>query len=210
MVISLCLINRCSPTLIVCPSSVLNQWKTEFTKFVREDHQFSTLSYHGDDRKNKTVADVRKYEIVFTTYDTLKARGDKSKNPDADISETVLQEVDWHRVILDECQYIKNTDSDRFKAAAELLAYSRWILSATPIQNDISDMHSYFLFLKCSPMEPVELFQAAVAAATVGPYHGSSLQRHFNSMCLRRGKGTACSLLVFSHYFPHLLYWTEE
>ena len=39
----------------------------------------------------------------------------------------------------------------------------RWILSGTPIQNSVSDLYSYFRFLKWAPFDKQGVFRSQIA-----------------------------------------------
>lgn len=42
-------------------------------------------------------------------------------------------------------------------------ARCRWILSGTPIQNSVSDLYSYFRFLKWAPFDKQAVFRSQIA-----------------------------------------------
>ncbi|MEM9487187.1 MAG: SNF2 helicase-associated domain-containing protein, partial [Cyanobacteria bacterium P01_F01_bin.116] len=76
------------PVLLVCPTSVLSNWRREVQKFGPE---LSTLIYHGDKRPKGSafVKQAQKTNLVITSY-TLVYR---------DLKE--LKRVDWQGVVLD-------------------------------------------------------------------------------------------------------------
>jgi len=64
---------------------------------------------------------------------------------------SVLQQVAWRRVILDEAHYIKNRRSGTAKAIFNLTAERRWCLSGTPLQNRVGELYSQIRFLRVFP-----------------------------------------------------------
>ena len=57
----------------------------------------------------------------------------------------------WLRVVLDEGHTIKNHLSKCHKAAAELDTQRKWLVSGTPIQNNLKELWSLLKFLEYEP-----------------------------------------------------------
>jgi SNF2 family DNA or RNA helicase len=123
------------PTLLIAPTSVVGNWQKEIEKFAP---QLRSLLHHGTRRfKNEqefqTVS--QDYEIVITSY-TLARKDAK-----------LLSSLDWHRIVLDEAQNIKNPHSAQTKAICKLPAQHRLALTGTPVENRLMDLWSIFNFL---------------------------------------------------------------
>ncbi|KAI0379818.1 SNF2 family N-terminal domain-containing protein [Hypomontagnella monticulosa] len=125
------------PTLIVSPVGVMSNWEQQIQQHVKEDQQPRIFRYHGPGTYTKS--DLMNYDIVITTYDKL--RNDQSKG-------RALFQVKWRRVVLDEAHAIRNFSTARAKAAFEVEAKSRWMLTGTPIVNSAKDFLSALKFLK--------------------------------------------------------------
>ena len=54
----------------------------------------------------------------------------------------LLLRIAWERIILDEGHTIKNCQSLTAMSVCRLRALYRWVLTGTPIQNDLKDMYS--------------------------------------------------------------------
>lgn len=130
--------NRCSnerrPVLLVCPTTVVNNWQKEAKKFTPG---LSVLVHHGigrnkEDAFKKMVVD---HAMVIMSYGLLFR----------DIK--FLQEVDWAGVVLDEAQNIKNPETKQAKAARSLKSDYRIALTGTPVENNIGDLWSIMEFL---------------------------------------------------------------
>ncbi|MEI6986763.1 MAG: DEAD/DEAH box helicase [Rhodospirillaceae bacterium] len=119
------------PCLIVVPTSLVPNWVAEAGRFTPE---LSVLVFHGLDRHSRRC-EVAGANLVVTTYAIL-AR-------DVDF----LIGIDFHMVVLDEAQAIKNPLAKSTRAACKLNARHRLCLSGTPIENHLGEVWSQFAFL---------------------------------------------------------------
>jgi SNF2 family DNA or RNA helicase len=119
------------PALIVVPTSLVANWVSETAKFVPS---LRVLVWHGLDRhaKRQAIADA---QLVVTTYAVL-ARDLAS-----------LRAFEWHLVVLDEAQAVKNPDAKAARAVRALNARHRLCLSGTPVENNLAELWSQFAFL---------------------------------------------------------------
>jgi superfamily II DNA or RNA helicase len=118
-------------TLVVCPSSLVWNWKSEAAHFLPN---LSVLGLDSPDRE-KHFADVFAYRLVITSYALLRRDIERYKG------------MTFSAVVLDEAQHIKNPDSQNARAACALQAQSRFILTGTPLENSLRDLWSLFEFL---------------------------------------------------------------
>jgi superfamily II DNA or RNA helicase len=119
------------PALIVCPTSVMPNWRSEAEKFAPS---LRVLPLHGLTRKAR-FPEIPAHDLVLTTYPLL-ARDHE-----------VLTRHEWHVVVLDEAQTIKNPNSATTRQALRLRAAQRLCLSGTPLQNHLGELWSLFDFL---------------------------------------------------------------
>jgi len=119
------------PSLIVCPTSLIPNWTAEARRFAPE---LSVLVLHGSARK-AGFKGIPTHDLVLTTYPLLTR------------DHEVLLEQDWHAVILDEAQFIKNPNAETTRQALRLKARQRLCLSGTPLQNHLGELWSLFDFL---------------------------------------------------------------
>ncbi len=122
------------PTLVVCPTSVLNNWEREVKKFAPS---LSTLIHHGDKRsKGKAfVKAVNEKNVIITSY-SLIHRDIKS-----------FEQVEWQGIVLDEAQNIKNPQAKQSQAVRQLSTQFRIALTGTPVENRLSELWSILDFL---------------------------------------------------------------
>ncbi|MFN4766852.1 MAG: DEAD/DEAH box helicase [Ignavibacteria bacterium] len=119
-------------SLIIMPKSLLFNWEQEIKKFAP---QISTYTYYGGDRDWDLAI---KSDVILTTYSVLRN----------DIE--ALREKEFHMVVLDESQNIKNLNSRTARSALLLRSECRFALSGTPIENNIGELYALFRFLNPS------------------------------------------------------------
>ncbi|HYZ22609.1 MAG TPA: DEAD/DEAH box helicase [Rhodopila sp.] len=119
------------PSLIVCPTSLIPNWTAEAARFAPE---LSVLPLHGAGRK-AAFPEIPKHDVVLSTYPLLTR------------DHAVLLAQEWHLVILDEAQSIKNPNAETTRQALRLKARQRLCLSGTPLQNHLGELWSLFDFL---------------------------------------------------------------
>jgi hypothetical protein len=119
------------PCLVVCPTSVGPNWRAEAARFAP---QLRLLALHGPERA-RAFGDIAGADLVLTTYPLLLRDGD------------VLLAQDWHLVVLDEAQAIKNPLTKITQLVCRFNARCRLCLSGTPIENHLGELWSSFAFL---------------------------------------------------------------
>lgn len=119
------------PALIVMPTSLIANWQDEAQRFTP---QLNVLTLHGAQR-HSLFAQIDAADIVITTYGLLSHD-----------SEHLLAH-NWHLVILDEAQTIKNPRSKAALCVSQLRAKQRLCLTGTPLENNLGELWSLFNFL---------------------------------------------------------------
>ncbi|MBL4647554.1 MAG: DEAD/DEAH box helicase [Gammaproteobacteria bacterium] len=119
------------PSLIVAPTSLMVNWRMEAQRFTPD---LNVLVLHGTERKQH-FDKITDYDVVLTTYPLL--RHDKEQ----------LLATDYHYLILDEAQCIKNAKAQATQIVQQLKAQHRLCLTGTPMENNLSELWSLFNFL---------------------------------------------------------------
>jgi SNF2 family DNA or RNA helicase len=116
-------------SLILMPKTLLFNWANEIRKFAPD---LTFYTYHGIQRD---LTEALTNNLILTTYATIRNDIEKFKD------------LEFHYVILDESQNIKNLNSQSTKAVMLLKADHRLSLSGTPIENNLLELYSLFRFL---------------------------------------------------------------
>ncbi len=119
------------PALVVAPTSLMGNWQDEAARFAPT---LRVLLLHGADRAERFSA-MGSHDLILTTYALLPR------------DEAALLRQDFHLLILDESQYIKNHRSKAAETATLLRARHRLCLTGTPLQNHLGELWSQFHFL---------------------------------------------------------------
>ena len=119
------------PALVVAPTSLMTNWLDEATRFAPD---LRVLILQGKDRLQH-YAEIADHDLVLTTYALLPR------------DEEFLLQHEFHLIILDESQYIKNMRSKSAQTAGLLRARHRLCLTGTPLENHLGELWSQFHFL---------------------------------------------------------------
>jgi len=123
------------PIMIVCPVSVLGNWRRELNKF---SPALEVALHHGkfrsrEDEDYKKLLDSN--DVILTSYSLIQR------------DEDLIKEYVYGGVILDEAQNIKNPNTRQSKAARNLIGGFRIALTGTPLENRPLDLWSIMDFL---------------------------------------------------------------
>ncbi|MBA0698416.1 hypothetical protein Goari_000128 [Gossypium aridum] len=168
-------------TLVVCPPSVFSSWIRQLEEHTSPG-KLKVYMYYGGER-TKEVEELKKYDIILTTYSTLATEESWFDSP--------MKKIEWWRVILDEAHVIKNVNAQQSKAVTNLKATCRWVVTGTPIQNGSFDLFSLMAFLRFEPFSIKSYWRSLVQRPLAqGNKNGlSRLQVLMASISLRRIKG---------------------
>jgi len=119
------------PSLVVLPTSLIFNWKRETERFAP---QLKLLSLHGKERAEHFPT-IPEHDVVITTYPLLWR------------DEKALAEHEYHLLILDEAQTVKNVSSQAAQVVRKLNARHRLCLTGTPLENHLGELWAQFDFL---------------------------------------------------------------
>lgn len=132
-IIAFLLYKKGKKSLVVTPTSLIYNWKEEFEKFV-PDLKIGII--HGSkSSRNKILENKDEYDILITTYGTIKNDIDFYKSEVFDYC------------IIDEAQNIKNPKAQNTKVIKEIKAKVKFALTGTPIENSLVELWSIFDFI---------------------------------------------------------------
>lgn len=118
------------PALVVCPASLLENWRREAARFAASLRVFV---HHAGNRLEQTS--LGGYDLVITSYGTLVR------------DESLFSAAALGCVVADEAQHLKNRRSQNARALRGLRARGRFLLTGTPLENSLEDLRSLFDFI---------------------------------------------------------------
>ena len=144
-------------TLVVGPLALIKQWEAEIKNRVEDSHKLRVCVHHGPQR-TKRFEDLRKYDIVITTYQILVSEHSSSSERE-DGPQFGCFGIHWYRVILDEAHTIKNRNAKATQACYALRSEYRWCLTGTPMQNNLDELQSLIKFLRIKPYNDLKVWK---------------------------------------------------
>ncbi|KUJ23086.1 uncharacterized protein LY89DRAFT_679900 [Mollisia scopiformis] len=147
-------------TLVVAPLALIRQWELEIKDKVLSSHSLRVCVHHGPSR-TKRFQDLKKYDVVVTTYQILVSEWGNSSTDDDGLKVGCFG-LHWYRVILDEAHTIKNRNAKASLACCALRTQYRWCLTGTPMQNNLDELQSLIKFLRISPYNDLKEWKDAI------------------------------------------------
>lgn len=162
-------------TLVVAPLALIKQWEAEIKDKVSTDHKLKVLVHHGPSR-TKRFDDLKKYDVVITTYQTLTSEH-VGTSPDEHGIKVGCFGVHWYRIILDEAHSIKNRSAKMTQAAYNLKSVYRWCLTGTPMQNNLEELQSLIRFLQIKPYCELRMWKEQIGMPMKNGRGGLAMKR---------------------------------
>ncbi|KAJ2809350.1 DNA-dependent ATPase fun30 [Coemansia guatemalensis] len=160
------------PSLVVCPSSTLDNWMNECAKFAPS---LRAVAYSGSQPERlamqQELQDESSYDVLITTYNL--ATGNK-------LDRVFLKKRNFRSMILDEGHMVKNCMSSRYKWLMQMRARFRLLLTGTPLQNNLQELVSLLTFIM------PQVFAQSLPALT----HAFKSKAPASSSSARRAPGT--------------------
>jgi SNF2 family DNA or RNA helicase len=121
-------------SLVVAPKSLLHNWQNELRKFAP---QLKIYIHAGSHRsKPEQIEELfNSCRVIITSYGMVRADVD------------YLAKYAFYYLILDESQYIKNSESIIYQSIKKLYATHKLSLTGTPVENSLTDLWAQFNFI---------------------------------------------------------------
>lgn len=119
------------PIMVVCPTSLVGNWRSEAQKFAPD---LKVLVLQGSERKQH-FDQITDHHLVISTYPLM--------NRDFD----VLSQYPYQWLVLDEAQVIKNPKAKMTQSIKQLQAQHKLCLTGTPMENHLGELWCLFDFL---------------------------------------------------------------
>ena len=165
-------------SVIVTPTSLIYNWKSEFEKFAPN---LNIKIIHGNkEERIFTKEYIKEYDVLLTTYGTL--RNDYN----------LYEDINFDYCIIDEAQNIKNSLSQSSEVVKKLNAKVKFALTGTPIENNLMELWSLFDYIMPGYLYSKKKFQDKFIKNEKGIIE---LKKYIKPFILRRLKNDVMSEL---------------
>jgi len=121
------------PSLVICPASVLHNWRREAEKFTPG---MKVLVLESGAARHNLRKQIPEHDIIVTNYALLRR----------DLEE--FHKFSFRSVILDEAQFIKNPGAQVTQSVKQLKCEHKIALTGTPLENRLLDLWSIVDFIQ--------------------------------------------------------------
>ncbi|MEO6034123.1 MAG: DEAD/DEAH box helicase [Verrucomicrobiota bacterium] len=121
------------PALVICPASVLHNWRREAEKFTPH---LKVLVLESGAARHNLRQQIPQHDLIVTNYALLRR----------DLE--ALQKFSFRAAVLDEAQFIKNPDAQVTQSVKQLKSDQRLALTGTPLENRLLDLWSIVDFVQ--------------------------------------------------------------
>ncbi|KAJ8959068.1 hypothetical protein NQ318_022324 [Aromia moschata] len=127
--------------LVIVPSSTLDNWKNEFSRWCPELRVF--MYYGTTEERRQFRFDLAKgmladFDVILTTYTIVGNSSEERK---------MFRVTPMHYVIFDEAHMLKNMNTQRYENLIRINAKHRILLTGTPLQNNLLELMSLLIFV---------------------------------------------------------------
>ncbi|MDF2720727.1 MAG: helicase protein [Paenibacillus sp.] len=169
--------------LILVPASLVLQW-------VRELNQ-----------KFGIAAAAQKKEYMWTQCDVVVASMDTAKR---DPHREIVLGMEYDMLIVDEAHKLKNKKTTNYKFVQELRKKYCLLLTATPVQNDLSELYNLITLLKPGQLGGQGQFAANFVVDKRLPKNEDKLQEELSKVMIRNRRGDDADLQFTSRIVKNI------
>ncbi|KAG0485702.1 hypothetical protein HPP92_009781 [Vanilla planifolia] len=206
------------PSIVVCPVTLLRQWKREVMKWyplldaeiLHDSADCTPMARCSDSDYDSEVSMDDRMERLHTLkskkrWDDMINRVEKSESgllltsyEQLRIHGEKLLDIEWGYAILDEGHRIRNPNADVTLVCKQLQTVHRIIMTGAPIQNKLSELWSLFDFVFPGKLGVLPVFETEFAVPiTVGGYA--------NATPLQVSTAYRCAVVLRDLIMPYLL-----
>ena len=121
------------PALVICPASVLHNWRREANRFTPT---LKVLVLESGSARHNLRKQIPQHDLIVTNYALLRR----------DLE--ALQKFEFRAIVLDEAQFIKNPAAQVTQSVKQLKGDQRLALTGTPLENRLLDLWSIVDFIQ--------------------------------------------------------------
>lgn len=191
-------------TLIICPNTIIQQWKDYFESFAPDLTVYCFLNRNVDLLMNRSTPEIYQdwfkeslkncldADVVLTTHETIRKEfnfnyswesGRKSRTKQFPCP---LLCIKWHRLILDEAQMVSKS-SHAGSLASRINSEIRWIVSGTPVRH-VSDFQNLLMFLQDELFSNQKWIKALISDPYISKENYSALKELLSEILYYHGK----------------------
>uniref|UniRef100_A0A5B6YVW0 Protein CHROMATIN REMODELING 8 n=1 Tax=Davidia involucrata TaxID=16924 RepID=A0A5B6YVW0_DAVIN len=214
--------NMYKPSIVICPVTLLRQWKREAQKWYPSFH-VGLLHDSAQDPASRNKR-AKSYESDYESEDLLDSDSEgnvssrNTKKWDSLINRVLrsksgllittyeqlrllgekLLDIEWGYAVLDEGHRIRNPNAEITLVCKQLQTVHRIIMTGAPIQNKLSELWSLFDFVFPGKLGVLPIFEAEFAVPiSVGGYA--------NASPLQVSTAYRCAVVLRDLIMPYLL-----
>jgi len=131
--------------MIVCPTSLVYNWKKEFDKFGSE-LKYVTVA-DNKQKRLEVMKNMNNYNIFITSYGLVRNDNDE------------YEKIDFELCVIDEAQAIKNYQAGMTREIKKIKARTKIALTGTPLENSVLELWSIFDFIMPGYLNSVVKFR---------------------------------------------------
>lgn len=135
------------PALVLAPTSVCFNWQDESHKFA-PTLKVKMFGAGSKKERQAMLEQAQPFDLIICSYGLLQTEGEHLTN------------VDWHTIVADEAQAIKNPQARRTQVAMSLKGDFKMITTGTPIENNLTELWSLFRFINPGLLGSKKEFQS--------------------------------------------------
>jgi SNF2 family DNA or RNA helicase len=153
--------------LILVPASLTTQWQEEMKVKFNEDFI----------RKEEFTGNGfwERFDKIICSIDTAK-QPENAKN---------IKNIDWDLILIDEAHKLKNEKTLNFKFVEKIPKKYFFMLTATPMQNNLKELYNMFTLLKPGLLGTYSQFQSKFMEDLRTPSHYKELQALLKEVMIR-------------------------
>lgn len=127
--------------LIVVPSSTLDNWENELSKWCPAlvvEKYYGSMSERRSLRIRYAKEGLTGIDVLLTTYNMVAASKEEKK---------MFKTIKIHYAVFDEAHMLKNMTTERYSRLTLINAERRLLLTGTPLQNSLLELMSLLCFV---------------------------------------------------------------
>lgn len=165
--------------LIICPTSLKYQWKSEIERFTHSSVQI--IEGSSQKRREQSSSSSAYYQV--TSYNSI-----------AQDIDFINETLEFDFVILDEAQRIKNWKTKVSKSVKKLNSTYAVVLTGTPLENRLEELYSIMQFIDIYQLGPLYQFvdryqlKDTESGKVIGYQHLNEIKLTLGDTLIRRTK----------------------